>query len=207
MVIYCHGWKNNSQSDNVPAFKCFLSKFATAIKSDGLHVHGVYLGWRVMFSVLTWTKLKWTAPTYKRCRNSAEPLSMLFISERTRLFDSFPRTSVIRAERERESLKRRDYLSLARSLPMPARQKTMVVSPGIASALSAIHLARCRLNGHLGKRSQELLPWNRSTRKRGVRSTRLAVFVRTYHRRIHGQTKMAPAKRCQPSIVRCPSIF
>ena len=46
VVIYCHGWKNNSQSDNVPAFNCFLSKFATAIKSDGLRVHGIYLGWR-----------------------------------------------------------------------------------------------------------------------------------------------------------------
>ena len=46
LVIYCHGWKNNSQSDNVPAFNCFLSKLATAIKSDGLRVHGIYLGWR-----------------------------------------------------------------------------------------------------------------------------------------------------------------
>jgi len=46
LVIYCHGWKNNSQSDNVPAFNCFLSKFATAIKSDALRVHGIYLGWR-----------------------------------------------------------------------------------------------------------------------------------------------------------------
>ena len=46
LVIYCHGWKNNSQSDNVPAFNCFLSKLATAIQSDGLHVHGIYLGWR-----------------------------------------------------------------------------------------------------------------------------------------------------------------
>jgi hypothetical protein len=46
LVIYCHGWKNNSQSDNVPAFNCFLSKLATAIKSDGLQVHGIYLGWR-----------------------------------------------------------------------------------------------------------------------------------------------------------------
>lgn len=46
LVIYCHGWKNNSQSDNVPAFNCFLSKLATAIQSDGLRVHGIYLGWR-----------------------------------------------------------------------------------------------------------------------------------------------------------------
>jgi hypothetical protein len=46
LVVYCHGWKNNSQSDNVPAFNCFLSKFATAIKSDGLRVHGIYLAWR-----------------------------------------------------------------------------------------------------------------------------------------------------------------
>ncbi len=46
LVIYCHGWKNDSHSDNVPAFNCFLSKFATAIKSDGLRVHGIYLGWR-----------------------------------------------------------------------------------------------------------------------------------------------------------------
>ena len=46
LVIYCHGWKNNSHSDNVPAFNCFLSKLATAIQSDGLRVHGIYLGWR-----------------------------------------------------------------------------------------------------------------------------------------------------------------
>jgi hypothetical protein len=48
LVIYCHGWKNNSQSDDVPAFNCFLSKFATskAIEGEGLRVHGVYLGWR-----------------------------------------------------------------------------------------------------------------------------------------------------------------
>lgn len=46
LVIYCHGWKNNSQSDNVPAFNCFLSKLATAMQSDGLRVHGIYLGWR-----------------------------------------------------------------------------------------------------------------------------------------------------------------
>src|SRR5258708_12856542 len=43
--MYCHGWKNNSQADNVPAVNCFMSKFATAIKSDALRVHGIYLGW------------------------------------------------------------------------------------------------------------------------------------------------------------------
>ena len=48
LVIYCHGWKNNSQSGDVPAFNCFLSKFATsqAIETDGLRVHGIFLGWR-----------------------------------------------------------------------------------------------------------------------------------------------------------------
>jgi hypothetical protein len=48
LVIYCHGWKNNSQSGDVPAFICFLSKFATsqAIETDGLRVHGIFLGWR-----------------------------------------------------------------------------------------------------------------------------------------------------------------
>src|SRR6201993_3856239 len=66
LVIYCHGWKNNSHSDNVPAFNCFLSKLATAIKSDGLHVHGIYLGWRGNVFVHMWTKLKLTAPTSKR---------------------------------------------------------------------------------------------------------------------------------------------
>ena len=48
VVIYCHGWKNSSQSGDVPAFNCFLSKFATsqAIETGGLRVHGIYLGWR-----------------------------------------------------------------------------------------------------------------------------------------------------------------
>jgi len=48
VVIYCHGWKNSSQSDDVLAFNCFLSKFAASheIEADGLRVHGIYLGWR-----------------------------------------------------------------------------------------------------------------------------------------------------------------
>jgi hypothetical protein len=48
VVIYCHGWKNSSQSDDVLAFNCFLSKFAAnhEIEGDGLRVHGIYLGWR-----------------------------------------------------------------------------------------------------------------------------------------------------------------
>lgn len=70
-----------------------------------------------MFFVLMWTKRKWTAPTCKRCRNSAEPLSTLSISERTRRFGSFPRISVIGAEKRRGSLKRRDYPLLDQSLP------------------------------------------------------------------------------------------
>src|SRR5258708_13246801 len=78
LVIYCHGWKNNSQSDNVPAFNCFLSKFATAIKPSACMAF--ILGGGVMFSVLTWTKLKGPPPTYNRRRNSAEPSSVLFIT-------------------------------------------------------------------------------------------------------------------------------
>jgi hypothetical protein len=47
-VLYCHGWKNNSQSGDVAEFNAFLSKLATSeeIQHRGLRVHGVYLGWR-----------------------------------------------------------------------------------------------------------------------------------------------------------------
>jgi hypothetical protein len=47
-VLYCHGWKNNSQSGDVTAFNSFLAKLATSpeIGSNGFRVHGVYLAWR-----------------------------------------------------------------------------------------------------------------------------------------------------------------
>jgi len=48
LIIYCHGWKNSSQSGDVVAFNSFLSRFAASeeIQKSGLRVHGVYLGWR-----------------------------------------------------------------------------------------------------------------------------------------------------------------
>lgn len=48
VVIYCHGWKNNSQSDDVVKFNCFLSRLANtpAVLEPGLRVHGIYVAWR-----------------------------------------------------------------------------------------------------------------------------------------------------------------
>jgi hypothetical protein len=47
-VIYCHGWKNNSQSGNVVEFNRFLERLAASpdITSHHLRVHGLYLAWR-----------------------------------------------------------------------------------------------------------------------------------------------------------------
>ncbi len=48
LVMYCHGWKNNSQSEDVVKFNSFLAKLASSpeIAQKHLHVHGVYLSWR-----------------------------------------------------------------------------------------------------------------------------------------------------------------
>ncbi len=48
VMIYCHGWKNNSQSGDVIEFNAFLGQLAASkeIRAKGLRVHGVYLGWR-----------------------------------------------------------------------------------------------------------------------------------------------------------------
>jgi len=48
LVMYCHGWKNSSQSGDVNQFNTFLSRLADSdeIRAQGLRVHGVYLGWR-----------------------------------------------------------------------------------------------------------------------------------------------------------------
>ena len=48
LVIYCHGWKNNAQSDDVVSFNTFLARLAASqeIRDLKLRVHGVYLGWR-----------------------------------------------------------------------------------------------------------------------------------------------------------------
>jgi hypothetical protein len=48
LVLYCHGWKNNSQSGDVVEFNAFLSRLAASkeIRDRKLRVHGVYLGWR-----------------------------------------------------------------------------------------------------------------------------------------------------------------
>jgi hypothetical protein len=48
LVMYCHGWKNSSQSRDVIRFNAFLSKLADSdeIRARGLKVQGVYLGWR-----------------------------------------------------------------------------------------------------------------------------------------------------------------
>ncbi|HWC61427.1 MAG TPA: hypothetical protein VHC44_17170 [Verrucomicrobiae bacterium] len=48
LVMYCHGWKNNSQSDDVIRFNSFLAKIASSdeVLRRGYRVHGVYLSWR-----------------------------------------------------------------------------------------------------------------------------------------------------------------
>lgn len=48
LVIYCHGWNNNSQSADVVRFMSFLRRLADSayIQSENLRVEGVYLGWR-----------------------------------------------------------------------------------------------------------------------------------------------------------------
>src|SRR6266699_4515712 len=48
LVIYCHGWKNNSQSGDVLRFNFFLRKLALTrwVLEGRFRVHGVYLAWR-----------------------------------------------------------------------------------------------------------------------------------------------------------------
>lgn len=48
LVIYCHGWKNNSQSSDVLRFNEFLSRLAASDKvvRSNMRVHGVYLSWQ-----------------------------------------------------------------------------------------------------------------------------------------------------------------
>ncbi len=48
LVMYCHGWKNNSQSEDVIRFNSFLAKIASSkeVLQRGYRVHGVYLSWR-----------------------------------------------------------------------------------------------------------------------------------------------------------------
>ena len=48
LVIYCHGWKNNSQSADVLRFNTFLCQLASTqwVLKRGYRVHGVFLAWR-----------------------------------------------------------------------------------------------------------------------------------------------------------------
>ena len=48
IVIYLHGWKNNSQSGDVVEFNNFLVRLANSAfaKDGGFRVHGIYLSWR-----------------------------------------------------------------------------------------------------------------------------------------------------------------
>jgi len=48
LVMYCHGWKNNSQSEDVVKFNSFLAKIASSpeVIEHNFRVHGVYLSWR-----------------------------------------------------------------------------------------------------------------------------------------------------------------
>lgn len=48
LVIYCHGWNNNSESGDVLRFMGFLQRLSDsdAIRAEGLRVEGAYLAWR-----------------------------------------------------------------------------------------------------------------------------------------------------------------
>jgi hypothetical protein len=48
VVIYCHGWRHNSQSDDVVRFNDFLGRMSIAQKSKSkpYRIHGIYLAWR-----------------------------------------------------------------------------------------------------------------------------------------------------------------
>lgn len=48
LLIYVHGWKNNSQSGDVLQFNRFLQRIATSpmVQQGRFRVHGVYLAWR-----------------------------------------------------------------------------------------------------------------------------------------------------------------
>jgi hypothetical protein len=50
LIFYCHGWRNNSQSEDVVRFNAFLGRLSVAMATEGnarrRRVHGVYLAWR-----------------------------------------------------------------------------------------------------------------------------------------------------------------
>ncbi len=48
LIYFAHGWRNSSQSGNVPGFFGFLRQVANTelAKQQNWRVHGVYLGWR-----------------------------------------------------------------------------------------------------------------------------------------------------------------
>jgi hypothetical protein len=47
VIIYVHGWKNNSQSSDVVKFNDFLRQLSdTAVTHGQYRVHGIYLSWR-----------------------------------------------------------------------------------------------------------------------------------------------------------------
>jgi len=48
VIMYVHGWKNNSQSSDVLRFNNFLSQVSEApfVRENNFRVHGVFLGWR-----------------------------------------------------------------------------------------------------------------------------------------------------------------
>ena len=48
LVVYCHGWKNNSQSADVLRFNAFLCQLANTawVAKENFRVHGVFLAWR-----------------------------------------------------------------------------------------------------------------------------------------------------------------
>ena len=48
LVIYCHGWNNNAQSEDVLRFVSFLRRLSdsSSVRTANLRVEGVYLAWR-----------------------------------------------------------------------------------------------------------------------------------------------------------------
>jgi hypothetical protein len=94
LLIYCHGWKNSSQSGDVVAFNSFLSRFAASeeIQKSGLRVHGVYLGWRGNAFRPYLDKSVNKSPINRPCRSSANRSSTRPIIAAILYWGSFQRT-------------------------------------------------------------------------------------------------------------------
>jgi hypothetical protein len=76
LVIYCHGWKNNSQSGDVLRFNAFLRQLAStpSVREQSLRVHGVYLAWRGAFLKPDLSGADDVALAASLCRDFKQPI-------------------------------------------------------------------------------------------------------------------------------------